>query len=181
MTTLTIQHLLFLDFEASSLSANSWPIEVGFAWIEGGKAHQEARLIQPDASWDPLDWSDQSEAIHNIPRTLLQSEGISAWDAATWALGMMDGKVVVSDNPRYEAFWLAKLLDAQPKPIPKGLQVHDYDATLGQFLQTAGRDGAFEALERAKRPHRAGEDARILAEGLLAGLEVDAGTRPLRP
>ena len=27
--------LMFLDIEASSLSARSWPVEIGLAWIEG--------------------------------------------------------------------------------------------------------------------------------------------------
>ena len=28
--------LVFLDFEASSLSPGSWPIEIGWAWVEDG-------------------------------------------------------------------------------------------------------------------------------------------------
>lgn len=44
--------LMFLDFEASSLSSRSWPIEIGLAWFgHDGAIMSEGRLIRPDPSW----------------------------------------------------------------------------------------------------------------------------------
>lgn len=61
--------LAFLDFEASSLGKQSFPIEV--AWVfEDGAA--EAHLIRPAPTW--TDWDPQSEAIHHISRDTLIAE-----------------------------------------------------------------------------------------------------------
>jgi DNA polymerase III subunit epsilon len=61
-----ISDLFYIDFEASSLSPGSWPIEIGMAWIEGGGVQSWSSLIQPDPSWDMEDWSQSSAIIHNI-------------------------------------------------------------------------------------------------------------------
>jgi DNA polymerase III subunit epsilon len=57
--------LIFLDLEASSLSSQSYPIEIGCAWIENDRVVQVSDLIRPDLSWPP-DWSRESEAVHGI-------------------------------------------------------------------------------------------------------------------
>ena len=62
--------LVFLDFEASSLSKRSYPIEVGWVF-EDGKA--EAYLIRPAPDW--TDWDEEAEAIHHIAPERLWAEG----------------------------------------------------------------------------------------------------------
>ena len=62
-----MHQMIFIDFEASSLSADSWPIELGICWIdEQNKLRVEAKLIQPHASWQLSEWSEFSQKIHGI-------------------------------------------------------------------------------------------------------------------
>lgn len=62
--------LVFLDFEASSLTKHSYPIEI--AWVfEDGRSR--TFLIRPAPGW--TDWSAKAEAIHGISRELLEHEG----------------------------------------------------------------------------------------------------------
>ena len=50
--------IVFLDFEASSLSDDSYPIEVGWVFEDG---RTEAHLIRPAPAW--TDWDPAAEAI----------------------------------------------------------------------------------------------------------------------
>ncbi len=62
---------VFIDFEASSLSEDSWPIEVGISWIEGGRVATHSRLIRPRPDWFEDDWDVESAKVHRIPRSEL--------------------------------------------------------------------------------------------------------------
>ena len=53
--------LAFLDFEASSLAKDSYPIEV--AWVFEDWA-SEAHLIRPAARW--TDWDTGAERMHGF-------------------------------------------------------------------------------------------------------------------
>lgn len=62
--------IYFLDFEASSLTTDSYPIEV--SWMrEDGQG--EAHLILPAAGW--TDWSFASEYLHGLSRETLTVDG----------------------------------------------------------------------------------------------------------
>lgn len=96
----------FLDVEASA-----WPHEGGFA-IEVGVARDdadvEARLIRP---LGPV-WSARAEAIHRIGRDRLDLEGQTAAAVAGWLNAVVAGYAVFSDNPEFDAAWLAPLYAA---------------------------------------------------------------------
>ena len=55
--------IAFLDFEASSLGKQGYPIEV--AWVLSN-GEEESHLIRPDPTW--TDWDLKAEAIHGIAR-----------------------------------------------------------------------------------------------------------------
>jgi DNA polymerase III epsilon subunit-like protein len=61
--------LAFLDFEASSISNKSYPIEVGWVFEDGSG---EDFLIRPEQSW--TDWSANAQAIHGITKMMLLHE-----------------------------------------------------------------------------------------------------------
>ena len=64
---------LFIDFEASSLSGKSYPIEVAWSDREG---NIESWLINPEhypASW--TDWNPGSERLHGLSRAYLAEHG----------------------------------------------------------------------------------------------------------
>jgi hypothetical protein len=94
----------FLDFEASSLDDDSYPIEV--AWVsETGQG--ESYLIRPEPTW--TDWSPKSETFHHISRATLLREGIPAVQVARRALAVLEGHLAVSDNPAHDGYWLSML------------------------------------------------------------------------
>ncbi len=58
----------FLDFEASSLALDSWPIEVDLNWIDRNFEVQTYHsLIQPVPEWPEHAWSPASAVAHDIP------------------------------------------------------------------------------------------------------------------
>jgi hypothetical protein len=62
--------LVFLDFEASSLSKQSYPIEVAWVFEDG---ESEEYLIRLAPLW--TDWDPAAEAIHHIRRATLLADG----------------------------------------------------------------------------------------------------------
>jgi len=98
---------LFMDFEASSLSIDSYPIEVAFS---DEKGNIESYLIKPEANW--TDWSRIAEHdIHGISRELLSKEG----QTAEWVVGRMRGKLkgktVYVDGGQYDEYWAERLFE----------------------------------------------------------------------
>ena len=114
--------IYFLDFEASSLDAGSYPIEIG--WVdEDGQG--ESYLIQPHWSW--RGWSKRSEAIYHITQDMLR-DGTDATVVARRVQTILSDANIISDEPAFDAYWLEmllKVIDAPP------LRVSDIDALIG--------------------------------------------------
>lgn len=66
-----IAMIVFLDFEALSLSKKSFPIEVAWVFQDG---RSRSYLIRPAPDW--IDWSAESEEVHGMSRDLLRAEGL---------------------------------------------------------------------------------------------------------
>lgn len=157
----------FLDFEASSLSAYSHPIEVG--WIrEDGTG--EAHLIAPAEHW--TDWSVASESVHGISRDLLAREGRPASDVATRVLELFrTADAVYSDASGFDQAWLNELLVAAGRraPFPVLQPIEDlWRETLASW-QAGKRERAalVEDVSNAERArnrvrHRALADAEAM-------------------
>ncbi|MVO18377.1 hypothetical protein [Parasedimentitalea huanghaiensis] len=56
----------FIDFETSSQSADSWPIEVGLATIVGNETRVWGSLIRPSARWNIKNWNPGFQKSHGI-------------------------------------------------------------------------------------------------------------------
>lgn len=160
---------VFLDFEASSLDVDSWPIEIGLSWIEGDRVVTEDRLIRPQPHWAMDAWSEKSAAVHRIPFATLLSEGHDAAEVASWYLRLTKGASVVSDAPNLERRWLRRLLKALPGVPAQDCvaRVESLDEVVERILEDAELDRFYERLERSKAPHRAGPDSARLARALL--------------
>jgi hypothetical protein len=113
--------IAFLDFEASSLSAHSYPIEVGWVLEDGtGESH----LIQPMPTWN--DWDVDSAKIHGITRAYLAADGVPAADVARRLHEALVDHDVFTDAPTADQIWLGVLMRAVgllPMPL-----LHIYDA-----------------------------------------------------
>src|ERR687893_1677527 len=103
--------VVFLDFEASSLGRKGFPIEV--AWVfETGE--EETHLIRPAEGW--TEWTASAEAVHRIPRDLLDREGTPAAEVARRAVEALSGHRLYASAPSWDGQWLSRLLRAGGLP-----------------------------------------------------------------
>ena len=169
-TALTFQRFAFLDFEASSLDRDSWPIEVGLSWIDDSHEIQTFEsLIRPALEWSEEAWSQASALVHNIPRSELETAP-HVEVVAEGLLKALDGRIALSDAPPFEQQWLDQLFGAAG--VTTHVQIEDFDAmTLAAFSPRA-LDFLYERLERVVAPHRAGADSARFAKGWLAGMRI---------
>jgi hypothetical protein len=98
---------IFMDFEASSLNKDSYPIEVAWSDEQG---RVESYFIKPEISWN--DWDGYAEhEIHGISREQLLEEGLSV----EWVIGRMRGrlkdKIVYVDGGQFDVIWCERLFD----------------------------------------------------------------------
>jgi hypothetical protein len=128
---------VFLDFEASSLSRDSYPIEVGWAGEDGST---EAHLIRPTPDW--TEWDPSAEAIHHIGRETLQAEGEPHDEVARRVLKALGPHEVYVTAPSWDGMWLSKLLRAARLPR-HALRMQDaQEAHVGAALEILGGDPA---------------------------------------
>ena len=103
--------LVFLDFEASSLSKHSYPIEVAWVFEDGTS---EAHLIRPAPQWN--DWDEEAEAVHGISRATLEAEGEAHDAVAKRMLQALSGHTLYASAPSWDGKWLSVLLRAAGLP-----------------------------------------------------------------
>lgn len=107
---------VFLDFEASSLSDRSYPIEVAWVFQDG---RSETHVIAPAPSWE--DWGAASEAIHGIERAAPVAEGEPhdvVAEAISWAGRRPARRSALrrmrSSNPANPPRWTSKVANTIP-------------------------------------------------------------------
>ena len=103
--------IVFLDFEASSLGKDSYPIEV--AWIfEDGRSR--SMLIRPAEAW--TDWSFEAERVHGLARRQLEAEGVPVDQVADEMIKALGGQELHASAPSWDGKWLSVLLRAAGHP-----------------------------------------------------------------
>jgi hypothetical protein len=159
--------IVFLDFEASSLSKKSVPIEV--AWVfEDGRSH--STLIRPAPDWD--DWAADAEAIHGIPQALLASQGVPVEQVAGEMVEILTGHDLYASAPSWDGKWLSVLLRAAGFPRHALRLGKSRDAFMATARELTGAavtetelskliDGIIEESKVAIPPHRALADATL--------------------
>lgn len=121
---------VFLDFEASSLSHNSHPIEVAWSDEQG---QLQSYLIKPEDDW--TDWDSFAEqAIHHISRVQLHKEGISAEFVVAKMRQQLSGKTVYSADPAFDRMWCEKLFDYQGDSSALPFRVAGFGEALQQHF-----------------------------------------------
>lgn len=161
--------IVAIDFEASGLARDSWPIEIGLAWLDVSTSDPEIQtwssLIRPEVDWCESLWDPEAEEIHGISLDRLKAEGRSAWGVAEEAWALIEGKTLVSDAPGFDSRWFWKLLDASPQA--PAFVIRDFDEIAAALLGKEGLADAWTRLEALEVPHRAGEDASRLMRALV--------------
>lgn len=144
--------VVFLDFEASSLGKESYPIEVGWIFASG---QEESHLIRPAPAW--TDWSAESEATHHLTRAQLDAQGTPHDVVARRMLDVLSGHALFATAPSWDGQWLSKLLRGAGLPR-HALRLQDTDV--------AHVEAITRILREAGVPDNtlAGHAERILAE-----------------
>lgn len=149
-----MEDIAFIDLEASGLSARSWPIEVGWCFQRGAA---KAMLIRPHEDWSMADWSSDAEALHGVSHDQLVKQGAGAKEVCEKLNADLAGKLVYSDAPDWDGFWLYRLFQAVS--IRQRFLVHD----LARLFRAAPPEKLdryiAEAQKKAPRSHRAAADA----------------------
>lgn len=157
---------VFLDFEASSLNKDSYPVEVGWVLEDGtGEAH----LIRPAPGW--TDWDDTAEAMHGLSRSRLQRDGVPHDVVCARLIELFRDNLVHASAPSWDGHWLSMLLRAadQPRHLLRLTDTEDafVAAAQARLGPQAGAGTVAEAIAAARavveaRPvaHRALADAR---------------------
>ena len=159
----------FLDFEASSLSHNSYPIEAAWTQPDG---HVESHLISPRTVPGWTDWSEASQLVHRISR----EELLAAGKTPSWVCERMnqqlDGRIVFTDSVRYDGFWLSRLFAAAGRKTQfslassQDLIVERLSPGMRGRARALSRLAELELIARTRVPgqHRAAWDAQYLYE-----------------
>jgi hypothetical protein len=159
--------IVFLDFEASSLSKKSYPIEV--AWIkENGE--EFTALLRPIRDWS--DWSLEAEQIHGLSRERLRIEGQPVNEVAHGLVKDLSGHDLFASAPSWDGKWLSALLRAAGLPrhaLRLGLSDHAFRQSVRSILAVEAEekqitrlvDDVIKETEPEKPAHRALDDARL--------------------
>lgn len=138
---------VFLDFEASSLRKDSYPIEVGWAGEDGA---DEAHLIRPAPGW--TDWDPRAEAVHGLTRARLLAEGEPHAAVARRALEALAPHEVYVSAPSWDGKWMSVLLRGAGLPR-HALRLRDSEeahlAAAAEILRGGIPDSEVEPLAAA--------------------------------
>ncbi|WP_455824097.1 hypothetical protein [Pseudomonas graminis] len=138
----------FIDFEASGIAPDSYPIEVAVVSSETSFSS----LIRPARYW--THWSFDAQDMHGLTQDHLLQEGDAPPTVAERMNQLFSGHVLCSDSPQ-DVFWLDVLYEAadlSPTFELKPLEVF------------VGRQAASDIyrLLPTTRHHRASNDATAL-------------------
>lgn len=101
-----------IDVEASALSENSYPIEVGVYIPVGDEVLEYEWLIKPEKEWlENREWNEKSSKIHNISLDRLKNEGISGHIVCEKLNALLLGQTIYSDAPAFDEMWLKVMFD----------------------------------------------------------------------
>lgn len=156
--------LICIDFEASGLGAESYPIEV--AWKSTSSDISTDCLINPDSAegWDY--WDEFAEELHGIDREMLQ-QGLSVAEVCSKMNEELAGCDLICDALEFDSFWLQRLFTAAGMKPTFKLKGLDTILSPEQLIQ-------YRLVSKTQfRRHRAMRDVEDLIKAL------DAVTSPI--
>jgi hypothetical protein len=163
----------FVDVEATSLAANSYPVEVGVALpLQTGPDAWEIELrswlVKPTADWLAEDnaWSSAAAAIHGLSLEQLLAEGMPPAEVAAALDAAVAGRTLVSDTGGngFDRIWLDRLAGAAGEPWrSRGwplspLRSHEIIARRAQVTGISGQRSIMLSQGLPDATHAAAED-----------------------
>ncbi len=167
-TSVSGERLIFLDFEASGLGAQSWPVEVGWVDVAGS---QDSCLIRPHHSWSMAAWDPAAEKLHGLDIDTLNAEGEPVEEVCRRLNDRIGAASVYSDAPDWDGFWLYQLYQAAR--VKPSFELSNFGRLVRPLA--AGREELLfaRADEIAPRTHRAIPDANHLLTLYRLALDHD--------
>lgn len=172
---MALQGLVFADIEASGLQYLSYPIEVGWAWVEGSHVEARSILIKPTKEWLSWQtgWSEDAEQVHGISLEQLLREGIEPSEACERLnREFQEAEIAFDTGPAaHDARWLSILYKAASVEPSFALTKLSSDlCILGYARMARIPDAVVLELERLapRFTHRAASDAAHWAWQRLA-------------
>jgi hypothetical protein len=156
---------VFLDFEASSLSDHSFPVEVAWVFQDG---RSESHLIRPAPEW--TDWDVEAEAIHGLSRERLAAEGEAHDVVASRMVEALSDHELFASAPSWDGKWLSALLRGAGLPR-HALRLRDTDEAM--------RSTATEILQGVVASARLDVEVHALITQATAGKKPDPAHRAL--
>lgn len=137
--------IYFVDFEASGIAPDSYPIEIAVVSADS----QYQALIRPVHYWEH--WSHDAQDMHGISRKDLLELGTDTHALALELNRLLPGAEVCSDSPQ-DVFWLDTLYEAAG--IEPGFTIRPLEAFMSRE-----EAGEVVRLMSTKKAHRALPDA----------------------
>ena len=156
--------LAAIDFEASGLPGpghKTFPVEVGLSCVASGDTR--SWLIRPTDERLTWGWDTAAEALHGIGLDEALSRGRPVDEVLRELTAMARPLRVVSDSG-LDDIWLGVLASGARRSVPFEIQL--VDPVLEDLAVTPADADAAQAVAETRFPraHRAGPDARKLAE-----------------
>jgi len=149
--------MIILDIEASSLSEDSYPIEIAWCSLNGQLTY--STLINPDTAGGWEDWDTYAETeIHGLSREICCSKGANVVKVVQATEELLLDHPVFSDAHWQDQKWLDRLFEAVGKRPPAKLMPLDQAVPPDKRFDLAVR------LATPTRPHRALADCQLLAQ-----------------
>jgi DNA polymerase-3 subunit epsilon len=170
MTKLPFERFVVLDFEASGLGPQSWPIELGVSWITSDlKVETYANLIKPAFNWGDDGWNEASADVHGIPRGDLDAAPTADVVARDF-LTVLGDRIALSDAPGFERFWLETLLEAAM--LENTVEIRDFNVTASQTFSPAVCARMKNHMRSRDGRHRAGADSAYIPQAWALGVAL---------
>ena len=158
---------VFVDFEASALDANSFPVEVAWSILgEDLSIRTESHILRPKPQWRRRKWCPNAERVHGLSLDRLEREGEDAEDV--WLAFALDtgaslpgAEVAVSHVPS-DRKWMGDFAASAGETPPETIDVLEVllaSGVGGDFLAAL----PFDPEAEFGMAHRAGPDAAMLA------------------
>lgn len=156
---------IIVDFEASGLNQDSWPVEIGWAVIgDYCVLDSGSTIVRPELDWNHKGWDPEAEKLHGMSLASIVREGMSAADAWHTFHAKLDGvDTIFCDAPMYDRFWCRRL--ARAAKCEDEMPALQHFCTLFHDMSAALRAWTKEC--RNSKKHRAQADAEQLARFCL--------------
>lgn len=143
----------FIDLEASGLNAQSWPLEVGWCFLDGDA---DSVLIKPADSWPMSAWDEGAEELHGITHACATKEGETIGKVCATLNAALGDAAVYSDAPDWDGYWLYRLFSTAG--IRQRFKILNFEEILAPASPEAIKTAIGKAEATFPHCHRAAPD-----------------------